>query len=41
MQIVVFFIVQDGQTNWLEGAMLLMTYIIICIAFFFFVPDHP
>ena len=36
----VFMVVQNGETNWLEGAMLLMTYLIICIAFFFFVPDH-
>ena len=29
------FIIQDGKTNWLEGAMLLITYGIIAIAFWF------
>jgi Ca2+:H+ antiporter len=29
------FIVQDGESNWLEGAMLLATYAIISIAFLF------
>jgi len=29
------FIIQDGKTNWLEGAMLLITYGIIAIAFLF------
>ena len=33
---IVFFIVQNGETNWLEGAMLLFAYGIICFAFFFF-----
>jgi Ca2+:H+ antiporter len=31
-------IVQDGRSNWFEGAMLTAVYIIIAIAFFF-VPD--
>ena len=38
--LIVFFVVQNGQTNWLEGAMLLFTYVIICFAFFFFVPEE-
>lgn len=29
------FIAQDGESNWLEGAMLLVLYIIIAVAFFF------
>jgi Ca2+:H+ antiporter len=29
------FIIQDGESNWLEGAMLLITYGIIAIAFWF------
>ena len=29
------FIIQDGESNWLEGAMLLITYGIIALAFFF------
>lgn len=33
------FIAQDGESNWLEGAMLLGLYIIIAIAFFF-LPVH-
>lgn len=32
-------ITRDGETNWLEGLMLLGTYVIIAIAFFF-VPAH-
>ncbi len=35
--IIVNFIVADGESNWLEGAQLLMAYAIIAIAFFF----HP
>ena len=30
------FIVQDGKSNWLEGAMLLATYAIIAISFLYF-----
>jgi Ca2+:H+ antiporter len=29
------FIIQDGESNWLEGAMLLITYAILALAFFF------
>jgi len=29
------FIIQDGESNWLEGAMLLVTYAIIALAFLF------
>lgn len=29
------FIAQDGESNWLEGAMLLVLYVIIAVAFFF------
>ena len=29
-------VIQDGESNWLEGTQLLLTYIIIGIAFFFF-----
>jgi len=36
--LIVFFVVQNGETNWLEGAMLLFAYGIICFAFFFFKP---
>jgi len=39
--LIVFFIVQNGETNWLEGAMLLFAYGIICFAFFFFKPTTP
>jgi Ca2+:H+ antiporter len=31
--LVVNFIIQDGESNWLEGAMLLITYGIIALAF--------
>ena len=33
--VVAAFIAQDGESNWLEGAMLLVLYIIIAVAFFF------
>ena len=33
-------IVSDGETNWLEGVMLLFAYMIICFAFFFYEPVH-
>lgn len=26
---------EDGSTNWLEGAMLIIAYAIICIAYYF------
>ena len=29
-------VVADGATNWLEGSMLLFSYLIICCAFFFY-----
>lgn len=33
-------VILDGESNWLEGAMLLSTYFIIALAFFFY-PDTP
>jgi Ca2+:H+ antiporter len=33
--IIAAFIAQDGESNWLEGAMLLIVYAIIAVAFFF------
>jgi Ca2+:H+ antiporter len=33
--IITNFIIQDGESNWLEGSMLLITYAIIALAFFF------
>ena len=33
---VVSHLVADGETNWLEGMMLLFAYAIICYAFFFY-----
>ena len=33
--IIAAFISQDGETNWLEGAMLLAVYVIVAMAFFF------
>jgi Ca2+:H+ antiporter len=33
--IIAAFIAQDGESNWLEGAMLLIVYTIIAVAFFF------
>ena len=32
----VFMVVQNGATNWLEGAMLLFSYAIICFSFLFY-----
>jgi Ca2+:H+ antiporter len=32
-------VVEDGESNWLEGAMLLMIYAILGVAFFF-LPAH-
>ena len=34
--LIVAHVVGDGETNWLEGVMLLMSYAIICFAFFFY-----
>ncbi len=33
--LIVNFIVQDGESNWLEGVMLLATYVIIGLAFLY------
>ena len=33
-------VAEDGESNWLEGAMLLMVYAILAMAFFF-LPDAP
>jgi len=38
--LIVFMTAIDGETNWLEGAMLLTTYCIICFAFFFYQPTR-
>ena len=35
--LIVNFVVQDGESNWLEGLQLMMAYAIIAVAFFF----HP
>jgi Ca2+:H+ antiporter len=32
------YLIQDGESNWLEGAMIILTYVIIAIAFFVY-PD--
>ena len=32
--VIVNFVVQDGETNWLEGLQLLAAYVIMAIAFF-------
>ncbi|MCC6614681.1 MAG: calcium/proton exchanger [Anaerolineae bacterium] len=37
--IIAAFIAQDGESNWLEGAMLLAVYLIIGLAFFFLPPQ--
>jgi len=37
--LIVSHVVPDGETNWLEGMMLLMSYTIICYAFFFYHSD--
>ncbi|KAF8001310.1 hypothetical protein HF325_003811 [Metschnikowia pulcherrima] len=31
-------VILDGESNWLEGAMLLSTYLIVALAFFYY-PD--
>lgn len=36
--LVVNYLLQDGKSNWLEGAQLMATYIIIAIAFYIY-PD--
>jgi len=33
-------VAEDGESNWLEGAMLLMMYALLAVAFFF-LPGHP
>ncbi|KAF9304531.1 hypothetical protein BGZ74_001316 [Mortierella antarctica] len=36
------YLIQDGESNWLEGVMLLSTYVIVAIAFYYFPsPSHP
>lgn len=34
--LIVNYLIQDGESNWLEGVLLLSTYIIIAIAIFFY-----
>ncbi|RGB34128.1 Sodium/calcium exchanger protein [Rhizophagus diaphanus] len=34
------YLIQDGKSNWLEGVMLLATYVIISLAFFFYPNDN-
>ncbi|KAF9988038.1 hypothetical protein BGZ65_012993 [Modicella reniformis] len=34
--LIVNYLIQDGESNWLEGVMLLSTYIIIAIAFYYY-----
>ncbi|PKC73345.1 hypothetical protein RhiirA1_410656, partial [Rhizophagus irregularis] len=34
--LIINYLIQGGQSNWLKGAMLLVTYIIIALAFFFY-----
>ncbi|KAF9358159.1 hypothetical protein BGX26_002376 [Mortierella sp. AD094] len=34
--LIVNYLIQDGESNWLEGVMLLSTYVIIAIAIFFY-----
>ena len=38
--LIVSHVVADGESNWLEGVMLLVAYCIICFAFFFYTPDE-
>ncbi|KAF9431084.1 hypothetical protein BGZ94_009470 [Podila epigama] len=39
--LIVNYLIQDGESNWLEGVMLLSTYLIIGIAFFYYpAPPH-
>jgi len=38
--LIVSHVVADGESNWLEGVMLLVAYCIICVAFFFYTPDE-
>jgi len=33
-QLLVMQVVQDGSTNWLEGVMLIIAYLVICAAYF-------
>jgi Ca2+:H+ antiporter len=32
-------VAEDGESNWLEGAMLLMVYLILAIVFFYLPPE--
>ncbi|KAF9281121.1 hypothetical protein BGZ68_006832 [Mortierella alpina] len=34
--LIVNYLIQDGESNWLEGVMLLSTYVIIAIAFYYY-----
>lgn len=34
--LIVNYLIQDGESNWLEGVMLLSTYVIVAIAFYFY-----
>jgi Ca2+:H+ antiporter len=36
--VIAAFVAQDGESNWLEGAMLLAVYLIVALAFFFLAP---
>ncbi|CAG8555812.1 2775_t:CDS:2, partial [Ambispora leptoticha] len=38
--LIVNYLVADNKANWLEGAMLLASYLIIAVAFFYF-PNGP
>ncbi|CAG8668808.1 10898_t:CDS:2, partial [Paraglomus occultum] len=35
------YLIQDGKSNWLEGVLLLATYVVIAIAFYFYPSDIP
>ena len=34
-------VAEDGESNWLEGAMLLMIYVVLGLAFFFLPEPEP
>jgi Ca2+:H+ antiporter len=34
-------VAEDGESNWLEGAMLLMVYLILAIVFFYLPAEAP
>ena len=38
--LIVSHVVGDGESNWLEGVMLLFAYFIICLSFFFYHSEH-